>query len=393
MNRNKKRILLLFYLKAVLIAGIIVVFGAYHYSRLHAQAGVEAKVAEPRNSVGYTPLMQAIVAGNRELVRQLIAQGADVNAVANDRYGMSALELAVFNGNDSNIVQIVEMLLKAGARTSFQDVQGDTPLHQVINVTPPGGSEKVAALLLEYQAPINIQNLQNGNTPMHSIVQVPQLDLAKYMFNTFGPMMDLSIKNKFGYTVVDLARLNVVSDVLNPYLERHGQQFGKDDPNKRNILGLTGLMLAIMRNDYSFAKRLITVSDANVNEQAHNRYGNYPLQFACMRGNNVLPYVTLLLNHGANPRLANKDGDTPLHMVFAIASLKERKAVARLLLRRGAYLLATNNDGNTPIHLAVIKKDVDMVTFFQKELGTWVKNKKGLTAQELAIAEHLRVLR
>lgn len=390
--KKKKHVLLVFYLKTLIVAGIIVFLGIYHYMSLNAQSTPDPSL-EQRNAVGYTPLMLAANAGNTEQVKQLLAQGADVNAKASDDYGMSVLELAVFNGNEPKTTEIVDILLKAGANTALQDKRGNTALHQVVNVTSPGAKEKVAYMLMDYQAPINRQNFDNGDTPMHSIVKVPQLDLAKYMFNTFGPMMDLSIKSKLGYTVVDLARDNVVVDVLNPYLERHGQRFGVDDGQARNVLGYTGLMLAIIRDDYTFAKQQIELRDADVNAQANNRYGNYPLQLACMRRTNVLPYIKLLLDKGAKPRLANKAGNTPLHMVSDITKVADRKEVAKLLLQKGAYLLATNSEGNTPLHVAVMKKDTDMITFFKKQLGTWVKNKKGLTAQELATIKKLRVLR
>jgi len=390
--KNKRYAVLFFYLKALVVAGVIVFLGIYHYMSLNALDTAIDPSLEQRNAVGYTPLMQAANKGDAEGLKSLIERGANVNAKAADQYGMSVLELAVFNGNEPRTVEVVDTLLKAGANATLQDKQGNTALHQVVNVTSPGANHKVARLLMEHQAPINIQNFDNSSTPMHSIVQVPQLDLATYMLENFGSMMDLSIKNKGGYTVVDLARSNVVIDAMNPYLEGEGQRFGKDDAQARNALGLTGLMLAIIRNDYDFAKQQIELRNADVNIQADNRYGNRPLQFACMRKKSVLPYIKLLLDNGASPRLTNKVGNTPLHMVFDINNVRDRKRVATLLLQKGAYLLAANNNGDTPLHIAVLKKDIEMITFFKNKLGTWVKNKKDMTAQELAIVERLRVL-
>ena len=424
--KRKRHLLLFFYLKTLIIAGIVVFLGVYHYMNLNAAPITDI---DSFSSASYIPSFlnavnsrdikgaKGIIENVRKAVNDKAASAGKleglsdqeseavlepmylsalkplVNARVGGEDNMTVLGLAVFNGNKSKTPKIIETLLRDGADPALQDKEGNTPLHQVVNVTSPEAKNKVAYLLLDYQAPINIQNYNNGNTPMHSIVQVPQLDLARYMFKNFGPMMDLNIKNKAGYTVIDLARNNVVVDVLNPYLEKHGQRFGEDDGQARDVFGRTGLMLAIMRNDYEFAKKQIELRNADVNTQANNRYGTLPLQFACMRGKNVLPYIKLLLKHGADPRLTDKAGDTPLHMVFDISDVKDRKKAASLLLQKGAYLLATNNDGNTPLHIAVIKKDTDMVTFFKNKLGTWVKNKKGKTAQELAIAEKLRVLR
>lgn len=386
MKYKKEHFIKFFYIKLIFIVVIVGFLGLYQYKLLYAQSNPEQV-----NAVGYTPLMEAINNAELGAIKSLIDRGANVNAQSQDNYEMSVLELAIFNGNEPKTPDIVKLLLNAGANTSLQDKQGNTPLHQIVNVTAPGAKNEVARLLMEYQAPINKQNFDNGNTPMHTIVQIPQLDLAQYMLENFGPMMDLSIKNKAGDTVVDLARRNVVIDIMNPYLQSNKQRFGVNDAQKRDSLGYTGLMLAIIRNDYDFARQQIKDRNADVNAQADNRYGNRPLQLACMREDGALPYVELLLDNGADPRLANKHGETPLHLIFNIHNQKDREKVATLLLQKGAYLLATDADGNTPLHRAVLKKDTQMINFFKDKLGTWVKNKNNMTAKELALVEKLRV--
>ena len=58
--------------------------------------------------------------------------------------------------------------------------------------------------------------------------------------------------------------------------------------------------------------------------------------------------VKLLLDAGADPNLANKDGETPLYR----ASGKGHAEVAKLLLEAGADPILADKDGRTPLYLA-----------------------------------------
>lgn len=411
--KKKRPLLLFFYLKIVVVSAVVVFFGVYHYLSIHAKTSDALKQLDV---LGYTPLLRAIADGNIAMVKKMIAEGADVNGQSSDPYGMSALDLAVLNGNERNIVELVDILLRAGADPGLQDKQGFTPLHRLPNVPYPSEKDRVAYALLSHNAPINIQNFTNGNTPVHTNIQEQQLDSSVYLFKNFAPMMDLNIRNKSGYTALDLANINVVGpaladiygyDYLDPVKQTQDlqafsrknrvvyewQRFGRNNSNARDIFGRTGLMLAIMRDDYDFAQDQVLERGADVNAQANNKYGNRPLNFACMRMQDALPYVRLLLNNGANPRLTNKQGETPLHMIFSIKDVSERKNVAAALLEKGAYLLATDEKGNTPLHMAALHKDRTMMLFFKRQLGTWVKNNQELTAQQLMMVRDLKRLR
>jgi hypothetical protein len=67
--------------------------------------------AEVRNRYGWTPLMIAAKRGHRSLVKLLLKEGCDVNAVA-EAHGYTALALAAQAGH----AEIVQTLLNAGAK-------------------------------------------------------------------------------------------------------------------------------------------------------------------------------------------------------------------------------------------------------------------------------------
>jgi ankyrin repeat protein len=91
--------------------------------------------AQARTGHPSTALMGAAVNGNLALVRALLARRVDVAAVSADRTGnvkngpvrygtVTALHVAVTAGNRD----VVELLLKSGARANAADVRGMTPL-------------------------------------------------------------------------------------------------------------------------------------------------------------------------------------------------------------------------------------------------------------------------
>lgn len=59
--------------------------------------------------------------------------------------------------------------------------------------------------------------------------------------------------------------------------------------------------------------------------------------------------VKLLLEHGADPRLADHDGMTPLHF----AAQEHQPELVQLLLDKGAQVDARDRQGNTPLFRAL----------------------------------------
>ena len=70
----------------------------------------------------YTALHHSLIAAPKpQLVRILLERGADVNA--QNRYGITPLLVAL----DINNLEIVEMLLQAGAKLDLKDSEGTSP--------------------------------------------------------------------------------------------------------------------------------------------------------------------------------------------------------------------------------------------------------------------------
>ncbi len=105
-----------------------------------------------------SPIADAAMKGNREAVRSLIQQGADVNAAQGD--GMSALHWAADKGD----AELTELLVYAGANPGAVTRIGQyTPLH----LASRAGSAAAVQALLKGGAKVDAKTSVSGATPLH----------------------------------------------------------------------------------------------------------------------------------------------------------------------------------------------------------------------------------
>ena len=105
------------------------------------------------NQQGETPLMMAAIKGNLELVKKLVARGADVN-----REGWTPLHYAASAGLEHS-VDIARYLLEEHAYIDAPSPNGSTPLMLAAQYS----SEGMVKLLIEEGADVSLRN-QQGQT-------------------------------------------------------------------------------------------------------------------------------------------------------------------------------------------------------------------------------------
>lgn len=81
-------------------------------------------------------------------------------------------------------------------------------------------------------------------------------------------------------------------------------------------------------------------------KSAHDKDYSTPLHRASFVGEHEVVRLMLDHRHGANVDAKDKDGKSPLHLVF-----QERREVVLLLLYRGANADAKDNHGRASLHL------------------------------------------
>ena len=125
-----------------------------------------------------TLLFDAIKAGNLQLLKSLVAKGANINS--KNKRGETLLHIAV-NSNDLNIVK---WLLKEGININaivshFLNKEGSTALHYAIET----GNLEIASLLIQKGADINILDLQ-GQSPLDLAIDFMWEEEARSLFKT-----------------------------------------------------------------------------------------------------------------------------------------------------------------------------------------------------------------
>ncbi len=248
-----------------------------------------------RDLSGQTSLHTAASSGNAELVRAMLARGADVNARVrskeghNSDWGSTPLHFATASGN----VEVVQMLIGAGADVRATNDVGVTPLHRAIR------SPQVAQLLLSRGAKVEMADAR-GRTALH-------------------------------WTACDSEDCRAVAGVL---VDRGA------NVNAADHEGRTPLHLAAVGGREGIAAELLRRgADANAPDQFHVS----PLHLAAAhRGLN--PMVGALVSGGAKIDARDDFGCTALHDAARVGASE----TIAMLLRSGASPMVANAYGATP---------------------------------------------
>jgi len=158
---------------------------AFQVAVEHRQTGAVARMLGTGSNVNavdaesLSPLHHAVLAGDIDLVKTLLAHGADLNKTENNQ--STPLFLACQSpliDDGATRAKLVSLLLKAGADPDIIDVKsGMTPLHASLQ---SDGGEDAARALLQY--PVN-KDLPDaaGNAPLYYALQAPGTTLLAMM--------------------------------------------------------------------------------------------------------------------------------------------------------------------------------------------------------------------
>jgi ankyrin repeat protein len=318
---------------------------------------------EPRKPDGSTPLQWAVFNGDVAGAKRLIKEGADVTATNN--YGANAMQLAADTAN----TELIALLLKAGADPQSPNADGETALHVVARsgnveaarllikagakidaVERFGGQTplmwaaarrqpEMMELLISKGANINargaIRDYQRVATAESRAATRDRGGLTPLMYaarGNCGECVELLLKHKVDVNLADpsdvvplsIAMMNSNWDIARRLVEAGA------DVNQWDINGNSPLAVAI-GNMQSAANRnpldqdrankasgmdlvkMLLARGANPNQQLYHGTGGLsadrgmtPFLAACGTGN--IELVKLLLDHGANARLATTDG-------------------------------------------------------------------------------------
>ena len=254
---------------------------------------------------------EAVFIGDLKVVKQAIADGADVNA-RNPQFGDPMLSTAALMGH----TEIMTFLLEKGADINARNRDGNTALHSAAFL----GRAEAVELLLEHGVDANVRNNQGG-----SAIDSATLDWGI----TEGILGFLQIE--VDEAEVKAGRAKVVRLLTGKM---------KNAPQSHNLwkASADGNLSAIKN-------ALENGSDLNALDP---QFGIPPLGWAAISGQTKA--VKLLLEKGAKIDDRHRDGSTALHG----AAFLGRAETVKLLLDKGADINIRKDDGMTPMDVAQI---------------------------------------
>ena len=347
-------------------------------------AGADANATTQRGGETGKSLMTAARTGRVGPMKALLEAGAKVDA--KERNGQTALMWAAAEGH----AEVVELLVKAGADPKAWLKSGFTPL---LFAAREGRTEAVKALL---KAGVDVNSVietdrrggyapRNGSSALILAIENGHFELAAALLKAGAHPND----QRSGFTP-----LHTLTWVRKP--NRGDDPDGQPPPTGSGNL-----------SSLQFVKLLVK-SGADVNarlEKGASGKGKLGLTgataFLLASKTADLPYMKLLVELGADPLLANKDGCTPLMAAAGIGCLApdEEAGTEAECLAAVEYLLTLKGDvntvdknGETAMHGAAYKslpKMVQLLADKGAKIDVWNrKNKYGWTP--LTIAEGFR---
>jgi ankyrin repeat protein len=162
-------------------------------------------------------LFQAVVSGNKNRVRNLVAKGADINKKKGNGYTL--LHLAIESGNN----QMVEVLLAGGADVNIKNFEGLTAMQLLLDRSDspwPGKKdfdyEEAAGLLLANGATFDFQHKDGmRRTCIQNVISNNQNEMLRLMLENGA---DINLEEEKGgflhYAFRENAKIDIIETLL-----------------------------------------------------------------------------------------------------------------------------------------------------------------------------------
>jgi ankyrin repeat protein len=303
---------------------------------------------EAKDKTGHTPLMNAAMTGRTKLLKALLEEGVNTNAVNDNQ--QTALHLAVSNGQED----VVKQLLDEKVDINAVDCNKANSLH-LIAARKEDDSCSIAKMLVENGINTMERNAEDL-TPLNLAVQHGHMQLVEVLLEgKSGNDVD-------GEDNLDLYRVH-----------RRNLELAKDHKHD----SISKLLLAKTKIDI---KRIVSRTDAEGNTALHLAVQEEHGDLAAQKEQREL--VNFLLVDKADVNKANKKAFTSLHL----AAQKADFSICSILLKHGADVNHKfPEDGGTVLHFAVLRLPTKFLELFlQNKAQIDIQNHERITALGMA---------
>lgn len=145
-----------------------------------------------RDTNGLTGLMLAIMRLDQKAVEAMTRDARAINLTSTDRYGNSALHVALLHQN----VPAVIALLNAGANVMLKNALGELPAQELVRVADIQKKLRLAPLVLNKNRGAITTKNNKGNTLVHVVVQYNDVPLMKYLVANYKPEVQTAMEIK-----------------------------------------------------------------------------------------------------------------------------------------------------------------------------------------------------
>ncbi|MEI0492217.1 ankyrin repeat domain-containing protein [Brachyspira intermedia] len=358
----------------------------YEISKLLAEEGLEGKITEYTNFgdkyifKDSTPLFLAVQFGYNDLAKELIKEGADVNARVDDMEtegGIDMLYHAVINNNPEMTKILIDKGLDKNRDYGYEystyltDIAIDNNNLDVLKLLVKRGDSKETLIpdavrgnniemvkyLLSIGQDIDAQRFFDGfwvDSPLKVAAENDYVEMAKFLIDEGANLNSADDYMLYAYNNYDITKLLVDNDVFNLNTNTTREQAIKlvqdgkyyeiekllSSEDSNNIDGYDELMNAISKGDMKALEKLIK-DDTDLNKQYDKIT---PLGLAAARNDKEM--VKFLVEKGADINLEDGYGYTPLIKAMKYRNIDLAKNIVDLKPDLNAICSAT---GDTPL--------------------------------------------
>eukprot|EP00051_Salpingoeca_urceolata_P031484 m.11770 g.11770 ORF g.11770 m.11770 type:complete len:1113 (+) comp4095_c0_seq1:185-3523(+) len=285
-----------------------------------------------------------------------------------DEDGMTPLMYAARH----NHVQVVDELLKQGARVDVRGDDGLLPLH----LAAKHGHDKVLSIILHYQDEKGVVSLVSrgddyGTTAVHYAVSRTSPSHLACLDILLAAVESPDLLDESQMTPLHTAAAAGNVEGIQMLHAKGANLRAKDCDNG------TPMHIAAMEGHCEVGRILLKLAEGSDGSslpilEDRDLAGNEPLHLAVQNGN--FDFINLLLDEGANPNASTVRGYTPLHM----AARNGQVEVIKLLRAKRAYQFKRDHKSKLPLHRAAEQGRTEAVKYLLIEEAL---RPKGLTAQ------------